>query len=135
MVERQIREESDQVVEKKRNNSGNDSHETAQQRNVAETESGQSLAAFGGRTRLRNGIQSFAYLYCDFTPRPCASRRYSAMDSTGSLGVHDSVLEFLAARVERITAVSERTRAGAAVRSSEIRCLASLFRETGTYRW
>ena len=121
MVERQIREQPDQIVKQERNNSGNDAHETAQQRNVAETESGQSMAAFGGRARVRNGTQSFTFLPCATTPRLYASGGYPAMDSTGSPHVHGFGREFLEARVERITAVSARTRIGAAVRSSEIR--------------
>ena len=69
MIEREVREQSDQIVEKKGNYPGNDAYNTGQQRNVAQAELNGSLAAIKTCNCLRIGTQSFTFLFFQATSR------------------------------------------------------------------
>src|SRR6266851_5294224 len=70
MIERKICEQTNQIVEKKCNDSGNDAHQGGQQRNIAETELNRSLTANGSCTHSEIGTQNFCLpdLLCKIAP-------------------------------------------------------------------
>ena len=68
MVERKIGEKSDQVIQKKRNHSGDDAHQGSQQGNDSEAKSVGSRTTPRVDTRLNCRIQLVVSLICPALP-------------------------------------------------------------------